>query len=90
MARYDRPPGREVLGLGGGPIRCKWDSEQWSVPFNAAVSKRLICYPQGATVTDGRDAFVAWGQKNLANKERMDEIAVVGLVRALAERYPCR
>jgi len=52
--------------------------------------KRLICYPKGATVTDGRAAFVAWGQKNLANEERMNEIAVVGLVRALAEKYPCQ
>ncbi len=66
-----------------------------AVQYHDAVSdrkhlKRLICYPKDATVIDGRAAFVAWGQKNLANKERMDEIAVVGLVRALAERYPCR
>ena len=66
-----------------------------AVQYHDAVSdrkhlKRLICYPKDATVTDGRAAFVAWGEKNLANKERMDEIAVVGLVRALAEKYPCR
>jgi hypothetical protein len=66
-----------------------------AIQYHDAVSdrkhlKRLICYPKGATVTDGRAAFVAWGEKNLANKERMDEIAVVGLVRALAEKYPCR
>jgi hypothetical protein len=52
--------------------------------------KRLICYPKGATVTDGREAFVEWGKRNLSNKKRMDELAVVGLVRALAEKYPCR
>ena len=52
--------------------------------------KRLICYPQDATVTDGRSAFVEWGKKNAANEERMNEVAVVGLVRALAQKYPCR
>jgi hypothetical protein len=52
--------------------------------------KRLICYPKDATVTDGRAAFVAWGKKNAANEERMNEVAVVGLVRALAQKYPCR
>ena len=66
-----------------------------AVQYHDAVSdrknmKRLICYPKDATVTDGRSAFVEWGQKNVDNKERMDEIAVVGLVRALAEKYPCR
>lgn len=66
-----------------------------AVQYHDAVSdrkhlKRLICYPKGATVTDGRAVFVAWGQKNLSNEERMKEIAVVGLVRALAEKYPCR
>jgi hypothetical protein len=66
-----------------------------AVQYHDAVSdrkhlKRLICYPQGATVTDGRDAFVAWGKKNLDNDERMGEIAVIGLVRALAEKYPCK
>jgi len=66
-----------------------------AVQYHDAVSdrkhlKRLICYPKGATVTDGRTAFLAWAEKNLTNKERMSELAVVGLVRALAEKYPCR
>jgi hypothetical protein len=66
-----------------------------AVQYHDAVSdrkhlKRLICYPKGATVTDGREAFVEWGKRNLSNKKRMDELAVVGLVRALAEKYPCR
>jgi hypothetical protein len=52
--------------------------------------KRLICYPTDATVTDGRTAFVEWAKKNAANEERMSEVAVVGLVRALAQKYPCR
>jgi hypothetical protein len=66
-----------------------------AVQYHDAVSdrkhlKRLICYPEGATVTDGRAAFLAWAEKNRSNGERMNELAVVGLVRALAERFPCR
>jgi hypothetical protein len=66
-----------------------------AVQYHDAVSdrkhlKRLICYPKGETVTDGRAVFVEWGKNNLDNEERMSELAVVGLVRALAEKYPCR
>ena len=66
-----------------------------AVQYHDAVSdrkhlKRLICYPKTATVEDGRTAFVAWGEKNLGNKKRMSEAAVIGLVRALSEKYPCR
>ena len=51
--------------------------------------KRLICYPETVTVADGRQAFVAWARANAGNKERMQEKPVVGLVRALAAKYPC-
>lgn len=51
--------------------------------------KRLICYPKNATIADGRSTFVAWAAKNAGNKELMGETPVVGLVRALAARYPC-
>ena len=52
--------------------------------------KRLICYPKGSTIADGRAAFVAWAEKHSGNKKRMDEVPVVGLVRALAAKYPCK
>jgi len=52
--------------------------------------KRLICYPKGATVADGREAFVAWARKHSGDEKLMNEVPVVGLVRALAEKYPCR
>ena len=52
--------------------------------------KRLICYPKNATIADGRSAFVAWAGKNTGNKELMGETPVVGLVRSLAARYPCK
>ena len=51
---------------------------------------RLICYPKGATVSDGREAFVAWVNKHQGDKQLMEELPVIGLVRALADRYPCK
>ena len=51
--------------------------------------KRLICYPETATVEDGRQAFVAWARANDGNQELMQEKPVIGLVRALAAKYPC-
>lgn len=66
-----------------------------TVQYHDAVSnrkqlKRLICYPQGATIADGRAAFLAWAQKNAGDAKRMAEQPVVGLVRALAKAYPCK
>jgi hypothetical protein len=52
--------------------------------------KRLICYPKTATVGDGRSAFVAWAKKHSGDEKLMNEVPVVGLVRALAEKYPCK
>lgn len=66
-----------------------------TVQYHDAVSdrkqlKRLICYPQGATIADGRTAFLAWAQKNAGDAKRMAELPVVGLVRALSKAYPCK
>jgi hypothetical protein len=52
--------------------------------------KRLICYPSTATVEEGRQIFVGWATKNARNKKLMGEVPVVGLVRSLAARYPCK
>jgi len=52
--------------------------------------KRLVCYPKTATVADGRTAFVAWAEKHTGDKKLMNEVPVVGLVRALAAKYPCK
>ncbi|MGB5734128.1 MAG: Rap1a/Tai family immunity protein [Thiohalocapsa sp.] len=52
--------------------------------------KRLVCYPQSATIGDGRSAFVAWAKENAADKTLMGETPVVGVVRALAAKYPCK
>jgi len=52
-------------------------------------AKRLICYPGTATIEDGRRAFVAWGAAHAGDKKLMGEQPVIGLVRALAAKYPC-
>jgi hypothetical protein len=66
-----------------------------AVQYHDAVTKRenlkrLICYPKSATVADGRMAFVAWAKKHLNDEKRMEEMPVIGLVRALAAKYPCK
>jgi hypothetical protein len=65
-----------------------------AVQYHDAVTDRknlkpLICYPTTATVADGRAAFVAWATRNAGNATLMGELPVIGLVRALAEKYPC-
>jgi len=65
-----------------------------SMQYHDAVSdrkqmKRLVCYPETATVGDGRRAFLAWAEANSGDKTLMGELPVVGLVRALAAEYPC-
>jgi hypothetical protein len=51
--------------------------------------KRIICYPQGATIADGDAAFVAWAEKNMNYAQLMSDWPVLGLVKALKEKYPC-
>jgi hypothetical protein len=52
--------------------------------------KRLICYPQGTTIEQAREVFLAWAEQNASQTERMGELPVVGVVRSLAATYPCR
>jgi hypothetical protein len=66
-----------------------------TVQYHDAVSdrknlKRLICYPSGTSIEDGRTALLSWAETNKTNAKLMGEMPVVGLVRALAETYPCR
>jgi len=66
-----------------------------TVQYHDAVTARerlkpLICYPKSTTLGDARDIFVAWGQKNASNVEWMGERPVKGVVRALADKYPCK
>lgn len=52
--------------------------------------KRLICYPKTATIDDGKAAFLAWSTTKADDKKLMGEQPVVGLVRSLAAKYPCK
>lgn len=52
--------------------------------------KRLICYPKTATIDDGKAAFLAWSEAKAGDKKLMGEQPVVGLVRSLAAKYPCK
>lgn len=66
-----------------------------TVQYHDAVSdgktfKRLICYPASATLEDARLAFVAWAKSNARKKSLMNEMPVMGVVRALEEKYPCK
>lgn len=66
-----------------------------TVQYHDAVAdrkhlKRLICYPQGTSIADGQAAFLGWATQNADDVKRMGELPVVGLVRALANAYPCK
>ena len=65
-----------------------------AVQYHDAVTdrktlKRLICYDKDATIEKGRVAFLSWFEEHKNNKKLMEELPVIGLVRALAEKYPC-
>lgn len=66
-----------------------------TVQYHDAVSdgktlKRLICYPASATLEDARLAFVAWAKSKARDARLMAETPVVGVVRALEDKYPCK
>ena len=52
--------------------------------------KRLFCLPKGATVDDGVLAFNVWAAAQSGDAKLMGEEPAVGLVRALAAKYPCK
>lgn len=65
-----------------------------AVQYHDAVTdrknlKRLICYGPEATLETGRQAFVQWAKAHADDAELMGEPPVIGLVRALADKYPC-
>jgi hypothetical protein len=66
-----------------------------AVQYHDAVSdrkkmKRLVCYPATATIEDGKGAFIAWADANAGKQKLMGEQPVVGLIRSLAAKYPCK
>ena len=51
--------------------------------------KRLVCYPNTATLEQGVLVFIDWAQEKQADKKLMGEVAVMGVVRALTAKWPC-
>jgi hypothetical protein len=66
-----------------------------AVSYHDAVSdrkhlKRLICYPQTVTRDEGIQAFVDWAAAHQQDHKFMSDPAVIGLVRGLAAKWPCK
>ena len=51
--------------------------------------KRLICYPETATLEQGVLVFIAWAEANQGDEKKMNEPTIIGVVRALADKWPC-
>ena len=51
---------------------------------------RLVCYPDTATLEQGVMIFIDWGQANESDSKLMGEPQVIGVVRALNEKWPCK
>lgn len=51
---------------------------------------RVICAPPGATRADARVIFVNWAFANRADKAVMESNALVGLISAAIDTWPCR
>ena len=65
-----------------------------AVQYHDAVTKHedlapFICPTPTATLEEARNAFLQWVRANNRNGQYMNEVPVVGLVRALADKYPC-
>jgi len=63
--------------------------------YHDAVSKpgklkRLVCFPPNATIEDGVTAFNAWAAAKAGDAQAMGAPPVLGLLRALAAKYPCK
>jgi len=52
--------------------------------------KRLICYPPGVTRDQGIQAFNDWAAKHQTDQKFMGDPPVVGAVRGLAAKWPCK
>ena len=51
---------------------------------------RIICPPPGATRADARVIFVNWADANRSDKAVMESNALVGLISAAIDKWPCQ
>ena len=66
-----------------------------AVDYHDAISDhkdlpRLICYPDTATLEEGVAVFIDWAQTSQGNKKLMAEPTVIGVVKALEAKWPCK
>jgi hypothetical protein len=52
--------------------------------------KRFICYPPTANRDQGMQAFVDWASSHQGDRKFMNDPPVVGAVRGLAAKWPCK
>jgi Rap1a immunity proteins len=52
--------------------------------------KPLVCYPQTATRDQGVQAFIDWAASHQQDRKFMNDPPVVGAVRGLASKWPCK
>jgi hypothetical protein len=65
------------------------------VGYHNAVADRgnlkpFICYPQTATRDQGIQAFIDWAASHQQDRKFMNDPPVVGAVRGLAAKWPCK
>ena len=65
------------------------------VSYHDAVTDRkqlkpFICYPETATRDQGIQAFIDWAASHQQDRKFMNDPPVVGAVRALAAKWPCK
>ena len=66
-----------------------------AVSYHDAVTdrqklQRLICYPTTVTRDDGVRAFIEWAKSRQTDQKFMNDPPVVGMVRGLANKWPCK
>ena len=66
-----------------------------AVSYHNAMSehkdmKRLTCYPEGTTREQGALVFIDWARANQNDSKLMGEAPVLGLMRALQAKWPCK
>ena len=52
--------------------------------------KRLTCYPKGTSREQGAKVFIDWAQAHQGDKKLMGEAPVIGLMRSLSAKWPCK
>ena len=52
--------------------------------------KPFLCYPPTATRNQGIQAFIDWAGSHQQDHKFMDDPPVVGAVRGLAAKWPCK